>query len=379
MRRIAPFVAAVLALTVPGTAGARTIHVGAGESIQAAVDRAHHGDTIVVAPGTYREQGRRCPTEPSHRCAVVVKKSHLRLVARPSRRRAVVLRARRGQEAGIAVGKSRDPSCLTMRSMRVHGSLVKGFTIRGFAGDGVLLFCVDHYRVTRVRAVDNAEYGIFPSHSVSGRVDHSRASGANDTGIYIGQSRIGRMDHNRSADNVSGYEIENSSHVRADHNVATGNTGGILSFALPGLDVKANTTNQIDHNRVRANDRRNTCLEPEDEVCKVPPGTGILVLSADRNRVEANRVERNRSVGIAVASYCVVLGLTPAQCAALDIDSNPDFNRIAFNRALHNGLNPDPSVPAPFTVDLAWDGTGTGNCWSGNVAGTIFPPSLPAC
>jgi parallel beta-helix repeat protein len=379
MRRIAPFIAAALTLALPATAGARTIHVRPGGSIQAAVDRAHRGDTIAVAPGTYREVGRPCPTEPSHRCAIVVKKSHLRLVARPSRRRAVVLRARSGQEDGIAVGKSHDPTCLTKRSKRVHGFLVKGFTVRGFAGDGVLLFCVDHYRVARVRAVDNREYGIFPSHSVSGRVDHSRASGANDTGIYIGQSRIGRMDHNRSVDNVSGYEIENSSRVRADHNVATGNTGGILSFALPGLDVKANTTNLIDHNRVRANNRRNTCLEPEDEVCKVPPGTGILVLSADRNRVEANRVERNRSYGIAVANYCVVVGLTPAQCAALDIDPNPDFNRITFNRALHNGLNPDPSVPAPFTVDLAWDGTGTGNCWSGNVAGRTFPPSLPAC
>ena len=47
------------------------------------------------------------------------------------------------------------------------------------------------------------------------------------------------MDHNVAKANVSGFEIESSSQVRADHKLATGNTAGLLSFALPGLDVKA--------------------------------------------------------------------------------------------------------------------------------------------
>ena len=36
-------------------------------------------------------------------------------------------------------------------------------------------------------------------------------------------------------------------------------------------------------------------------------------------------------------------------------------------------------VDEPFATDLAWDTTGTGNCWSGNHAGTSFPPELPSC
>ena len=83
---------------------------------------------------------------------------------------------------------------------------------------------------------------------------------------------------------MSGFEIENSSRVRADHNVATGNTAGILSFALSGLDVKSNHDNRIDHTGWREQQAEH--LRPSDDtVCKVPRGTGILVLAVDRNIV----------------------------------------------------------------------------------------------
>jgi hypothetical protein len=53
---------------------------------------------------------------------------------------------------------------------------------------------------------------------------------------------------------------------------------------------------------------------------------------------------------------------------------------VAFNIVLGNGGHPDPRlISTDFAVDLAWDGTGTGNCWIGNTARTSFPPMLPAC
>lgn len=377
-RRTALLVLAlVLAVAVP--AEAKTIHVRNGQSIQAAVDRARAGDRIVVHSGTYREEGKPCPAISAQTCAVAIQKHGIKLIGRPSKGRPVVLRARDGQDAGIEVGRERSGDCLTEADQRVHGSLIRGFTVRGFDDFGVFLLCVDHWRITRVRAIDNGEYGTFPSHTMIGRLDHSFASGSNDTGHYIGQSTRARVDHNVAKDNVSGFELENSSRIRADHNVASGNTGGILSFTLPGLDVKSNSDNRIDHNRVLKNNRKNTCLEPEDAVCSVPPGTGILMLAVDRNRVDANKVTGNRSYGIAVANYCVALGVSSEDCAALDIDPNPDGNRVIGNTAKQNGKNPDPSVPSVFTVDLAWDTTGTGNCWSGNKAGTTFPTPLPPC
>ncbi len=238
---------------------------------------------------------------------------------------------------------------------------------------------MDHWRITRVRAVDNGEYGTYPSHVFDGRLDHSFASGANDTGHYIGQSFDSRVDHNVATGNVSGFEVENSVGIRADHNLSYGNTGGILSFDLPFLDAKVNRDNVIAHNVVRENNRPNTCVDPEDAVCQVPPGTGILLMAADENLVRANRVTGNGSYGVAVANICLAQELPAEVCASLDIDPYSDGNSVVFNTVTGNGTDPAPTLPPVFAVDLAWDGTGEGNCWLKNTFDTSYPEPLPAC
>jgi hypothetical protein len=180
---------------------------------------------------------------------------------------------------------------------------------------------------------------------------------------------------------VSGFEIENSTRVHAVNNVSTGNTGGILVFTLPGLDVKSNSDNEVDHNVVFRNNRDNTCLDPSDAVCGVPIGTGVLVLAADDNRVHDNDVRRNNSFGIAVANFCVATQTPPDQCAALDIQPDADGNQIVSNNVIGNGGDPDLArLASPvFAVDLAWDGTGIDNCWADNTFNTSFPAELPGC
>jgi parallel beta-helix repeat protein len=376
---VATMIVAATVLLGASPAAARTIHVGPGDSIQAAVDQAASGDRVAVSPGTYTETGRQCPVETGNTCAVAITKDDISLVAQGGG--PVVLQAALGQKQGISVGKTGDIACLDDASLRIDGSLVEGITVKGFEDDGLFLFCVDNWRVTRVSAIDDAEYGIFPSHVGPGRTDHSFASGANDTGIYIGQSHDVRVDHNVATGNVSGFEIENSTGVRLDHNESFGNTGGILTFTLPFLDVKSNHDNVIDHNFVHDNNKPNTCLDPSDAVCGVPVGTGILALAADTNGIRHNEVAANGSFGIAITNFCIAQGLDDATCNALDIEPNSDGNRVEFNAVTGNGGSPDPSIPAFLAKDLVWDGTGTGNCWSHNKAGTanVLLSALPDC
>jgi nitrous oxidase accessory protein NosD len=98
--------ALLLAFALP--ADAKTIHVRKGHSIQAAVDRAKAGDRVVVHPGTYREDGGPCPAVSAQTCAVAIAKNGIKLIGVPRKGHPVVLRARKGQDAGIEVGRPRE-------------------------------------------------------------------------------------------------------------------------------------------------------------------------------------------------------------------------------------------------------------------------------
>lgn len=255
---------------------------------------------------------------------------------------------------------------------RIEDTTSKGSLVGIVVGDGHDIQ-IEHNSVAK-----NKSFGILAVRDDDVRMSKNFASGAG-TGFHVKQTFDSRMDHNVAADNVSGYEIENSTGVEADHNVSIGNSAGILSVTLPFLGVNANEDNVISHNVVRNNNRPNPCSDPSDTVCKVPPGTGILLVAADDNSVRHNRVTGNRSFGIAVTNICVVEQLPVAICSALDIQPDSDGTRVVSNTVTENGQNPDPSVPPLFVQDLVWDTTGVGNCWSNNVFGSSFPSPLPSC
>jgi parallel beta-helix repeat protein len=355
--------AASLVMTLLGfgvaapSAGAHGSHVIVVHgSIQAAVDAAVPGDTIVVPPGVYAG-------------GVVIDKSPLTI--RGSRAAVVDARGHQyGIEAGtgrISTGPDGNPMC---PALTLHGITIDGLTIRNADDTGVHFIGVDGFRMTHGRYVDNSQYGPFPICSAHGLVDHNQVSGTDDAGIYVGDDNAVTVADNHVSGCSIGVEIENSVHSVVRDNKTIGNTVGVLVSLLPGLPKPFNDDTRIEGNVVDHNNMPNPIpADSGDDVGLLPTGTGILNVGGDRVVIAHNSVIGNNSVGVAIVQ-------SPFGPLDPRLEVNPDGNAVRANRILHNGSNPDPVRATTPGVDIVYDGTGTGNCFAHNVFGTDFPSGI---
>ncbi|MGW9182513.1 parallel beta-helix domain-containing protein [Agromyces sp. NPDC055661] len=352
--RVAAIAVAALSATSlfvvgPALPAAANTNVVVTTTIQAAIDAAAPGDTVVIPAGVYRE-------------AVHVTKSDLTIVGENG---ALLDGTGLAAPVGIRV-RSSDGS-------RLAGFSLSGLEIRGYTLSGVLLRGVDGFRLTGGRYVDNPLYGIFPIASTDGRIDHNEVSGARDSGIYIGQSTDIMIDANVVHDNTVGIEVELASRITVRRNVATANAIGAIVFTIPGRPVKATDDVLIEDNTFSGNRRQNPVIEPDELLSALPGGVGFLNVAGDRVRVIGNTVSGNASAGIGVVSL-------PPAYAALDpaVDPVPDDGVVSENVTRGNGSNPDPRL-APFpAADVIWDGSGT-TCFDVSRSARTWPSLLPAC
>jgi parallel beta-helix repeat protein len=189
--------------------------------------------------------------------------------------------------------------------------------------------------------------------------------GASDAGVYVGQSENILVHDNRAEQNVAGIEIENSMHADVFHNTSTKNTGGILVFNLPGLEVENGAITRVYDNDVSGNNTENFA-PPGNIVGLVPTGTGIAILAAHQVEIFNNRVSDHKSINIGVISY------VPTGIAVTD----PTYDQYPTAISIHdNMLTGTSDMPTgmlgallisalgeirpngPFIVpDVAWDG-----------------------
>ncbi len=356
-------------LMAPGCGPFILVHDG--ESIQAAVDAASPGDTILVLPGTYTGT-------PGADSVVDVQTSGITIRGNKN----AVIDAT-GFEYGIMVGQDvpiTQDGCPPITVTDFH---LRGLTIQNAEHTGVHMIGVDGFSLNRGRYLDNFEYGPFPICSRNGEIRGNHVSGSNDAAIYVGDDQNVDVLDNFVTDSVAGIEIENSLDSIVRGNVLTGNTGGILAFVLPGLPQPFTDTVLIEDNEVTDNNRANT---GSGAVGGVPVGSGILVLGADNVTVRGNDVTGNDTFGIAIIGNANFF-FDPR------IEPFVDDLVVEDNTFLGNGTNPDQArafasgdiVFVPDVVDpvagtvFIPDPDPTDNCFAGNniisefVSVTVLP------
>ena len=336
-------------ILAPPVAATEQAVVTVTSTIQAAVDAAPPGSTVVIPPGVYHE-------------SVSIHTDRLTLRAAPG---AVLDGTGLAGPDGLRV--------VAPSGARLTGFELDGLTVQNFTRDGVFLRDVDTYRITGTVTRNDLDYGIFPVRTNHGRVDHTTSSGSLDTGLYIGQSVDIELDHNVATGHTIGIDIEASDHVDLHHNLATRNAIGAVAQVVPGLSRTTTQDTVIDHNIFTGNNAANPSTDPNDFLTRLPNGLGLLIVATDHTTTKHNIITDNQTAGMAVVQL-------PPDIAALDPRVNPYPTNLAVtnNIITRNAFHPDPTNTGP-AADIVWDGSGTGNCWSRNITGSTAPTTLPTC
>src|SRR5947209_6871370 len=269
--------AGLLGLVLVPAAAAKTRVVRHGQSIQAAINAAHPGDTILVRPGTYRE-------------SLQISKDRITLRANgvtlrpPSTGNSLCDQMNGGTLTGIcivgtlSITSPTAPPTVTRQVRNVH---VTGITVRGFSSDGVFIFGSNGAQLVGVKLLGNGGYGAFSNTSTRTTYSRDLAQGNGDAGFYVGDSPNARatITNDRTLNNKGeGVLMRDASHGTVTNVVAKGNCAGLAVVA----DAPGPATHwTLRHNTVTKNNR--ACAG--DPANGEPAFSGIGIGLLDRKSV----------------------------------------------------------------------------------------------
>ena len=359
--------------------------------IQAAIDKAKPGDTILVEPGTYKFTPMNAQ---QWQYGLRIKTNNLRLIGKgePGQVR-LVYAGPAGYENVVGAGVYAAPSgcdvddgersdtsdaelakAAACKARTIKDFYIRGFTVEGFPRNGIQTRWVEGFEFIQNESKNNLNNGIYPTLSANGLVQNNISYGSLDTAMWVAGSENVRVIGNEVSGSTIGFEITVSNNVWVTQNKMYKNTVGIGLFhpggaGNPDRPVMANWV--IEQNDVYDNNLPNPAL-PGTFQKELPPGIGILLLGVSDHVIAKNNVTDNYYVGIGVLGWCTANASSPQRCAPGNLTASPSANNnlVSQNKLSGNGRLPPLTTPLP-SVDILYVQTkpfepGTGNCFEKN-------------
>ena len=298
----------------------KTIQVKPGQAIMDAVKAAEPGDTILVAPGTYKE-------------TIYIDKDSIKLIGQ------IV-----DGQWPVLDGEKRLNDAILYSGNNI---VVENFKITKYKGNAIMGQAGNNFEIRNNIIIDTGVYGIFPQLGKNGIIEHNVLSGIEDAAIYVGMSDNIHVAHNEVFANVAGIEIENSRHAIVENNLVYNNAGGILVFITPGLPIKTTFDVIVRNNFVTKNNHKNFGA-PGSTVAGIPSGTGILIMAADEVIIESNIITDNKTAGILISDHGHASNIT------VDEESEPNSDKIMIldNVMNNNGYDTIKDIKALLLTEF---------------------------
>lgn len=323
-----------------------------GQSIQAVIDAAADGDTVVVRPGTYTEN-------------LDITTDGLTLIGYGARLEAPATPTPAGcvpaeipNPVGICVNGRVDPD--TRQTVPVRNVTIRGLTVGRFPSTGIVVLHGQHTRIEQVDAAGGAAYGVLFLQSSDSVLLNSTLHGGQTAGLYIGEAPDARATviGNRLFDNgFFGIFVRSASHGTIAANRTEGACIGIGFIPTePAEDAVSDW--QVTGNRITANNRR--C---DGGAAGPLTGIGVYLGGAKAITVRHNLIDGNTGAPDANQSWGG--GIVVNDGSLFGFPHQPIDNHIDRN-VLHGNFPHDITVLVP----------GTGNRFTGNRCETSSPPGL---